>query len=122
MSQVLEIAQIGKTLPIIVIDAQASPSTPHLPGAPTSTIPLSNLLSGEPQEMLELMLPFLEMLEKKDLDLPPLSEVARKVLAFTTDPKATMKQLTTLIELDPVLTAKKFQNDEFGSVWNSSRD
>ncbi|MDH5575073.1 MAG: HDOD domain-containing protein [Nitrospirota bacterium] len=109
VSQVLGITQIDKTIPIVVIDAQPSSSTPQVPRAQTSTIPLSNILAAEPPEMLELMLPFLEMLEKKDLDLPPLSEVARKVLAFTTDSKATMKQLTTLIEQDPLLTAKIFK-------------
>ncbi|MDH5427526.1 MAG: HDOD domain-containing protein [Nitrospirota bacterium] len=107
--QVLTLAHIGQTIPIFLINAQTSSSTSQEHGTPTSSIPLPPPLNLESPEMLEVLLPFLEMLEKKDLDLPPLSEVARKVLAFTTDPKATMKQLTTLIEQDPMLTAKIFK-------------
>ncbi len=106
--QVLTGANIDQTIPIVVIDAQPSSSTP-LPGATTSTIPLTPPLGFESPDMLEHLLPFLEILEKKDLELPPLSEVAKKVLGLITDPKATTKQLTTVIEQDPVLTAKIFQ-------------
>lgn len=107
--QVLTLAHIERTIPMVLIDAQPSSSTPHPHGTLTPTLPLTPPLNTESPEMLELLLPFLEMLEKKDLHLPPLSEVLRKVLAFTTDPKATMKQLTALIEQDPVLTAKIFK-------------
>ena len=107
--QVLALNQIGKIIPILLIDIPESSTTAQLHGDQASAIPLAPPLNMESPEMLELLLPFLEMLEKKDLTLPPLSEVLRKVLAFTTDPKATMKQLTILIEQDPVLTAKIFK-------------
>jgi len=107
--QVLTLAHIDQTIPMVLIDAKPSSSSPPQHEPPASTIPLTPPLSLESPEMLELLLPFLEILEKKELDLPPLSEVAKKVLVFTTDPKATIKQLTTLIKQDPVLTAKIFK-------------
>ena len=57
----------------------------------------------------ELLLAIIDKLEKKEFDLPPLPQVASRVLALTTDPDATASQLTGLIQQDPVLTAKIFQ-------------
>ena len=66
------------------------------------------VVSSEPVE--DLLLPLLERLEKKDFDLPPLPQVANQVLALTTDPQAHAAKLTGLIQQDPVLTSKIFQN------------
>ncbi len=57
----------------------------------------------------ELLLAIVDKLEKKELDLPPLPQVANRVLALTTDSEADASQLTSLIQQDPVLTAKIFQ-------------
>lgn len=50
-----------------------------------------------------------DKLARKEFDLPPLPQVASRVLALTTDPDADASQLTDLIQQDPVLTAKIFQ-------------
>ena len=60
-------------------------------------------------DMEELLLPILERLEKKDFDLPPLPQVASQVLVLTTDPEVHANKLTTLLQQDPVLTAKIFK-------------
>jgi len=57
----------------------------------------------------ELLLPILERLEKKDFDLPILPQVASQVLVLTTDPEVHASKLTTLLQQDPVLTAKIFK-------------
>ncbi len=57
----------------------------------------------------ELLVAIIAKLEKKEFDLPPLPQVASRVLALTTDPDADAPQLTSLIQQDPVLTAKIFQ-------------
>ncbi len=106
--QILTAAHIDQTIPIILIDPQSSSSLP-VASEPSTLRFLAPPLSLESPEMIELVLPLLEILEKGDLDLPPLSEIAKKVLVFTTDPKATIKQLTALIEQDPALTAKIFK-------------
>ncbi len=108
VDQVLNFARIAQTIPIVHLQSHLS-SASELPENSTARVPVTPPLDLESPEMLELLRPFLEILEKNDLDLPPLSEVLRKVLAFTTDPKATMKQLKNLIEQDPVLTAKIFK-------------
>ena len=59
--------------------------------------------------MQELLLPILEAIEHKTFDLPPLPQVASQVVALTTDPNATADQLRTLIQQDPILTAKIFK-------------
>jgi putative nucleotidyltransferase with HDIG domain len=47
-------------------------------------------------------------LESKDFTLPPLPKVASQLLLLTTDPDAQLSQLTSLIQQDPILTAKIF--------------
>ena len=61
------------------------------------------------EEIERLLLPILEKLEQKQLDLPPLPQVANQVLAFTTDTNAHAGKLAALIQQDIVLTAKIFQ-------------
>lgn len=56
--------------------------------------------------MQERLLPILEAVEQRTFDLPPLPKVASQVLALTADPDATADRLTTLIQHDPILTAK----------------
>ncbi len=65
--------------------------------------------SLDPESCEELLVAILDKLEKKDYSLPPLPQVASRVLALTTDSDADAPQLTTLIQQDPVLTAKLFQ-------------
>jgi len=67
---------------------------------------MTSSLVCDSAEMEELLFPILEILEKKDFDLPPLPQIANQVLALTTDPEANSSQLTKLITKDPVLTAK----------------
>ncbi len=57
----------------------------------------------------ELLDAIVDKLEKQEFDLPTLPQVANRVLALTTDPEADASQLTSLIQQDPVLTAKIFQ-------------
>ena len=57
-------------------------------------------------DMDELLFPILKRLENKDFNLPPLPQIAKQVLALTTDPEANTSQLTKLIQQDPVLIAK----------------
>lgn len=60
-------------------------------------------------DMEELLLPIIERLEKKDFNLPTLPQIANQVLALTTDPEANTNELITLIQQDPILTAKIFK-------------
>ena len=67
----------------------------------------------------ELLVPIIERLENKDFDLPPLPHVASQVLALTADPDADAERLTSLIQQDPILTARVFQTANsaaFGST------
>ena len=105
---VLTEANVGQNLPISVIDAQP-PLTATPKASSTARKPLTPPLVFESTDMQELLLPILEMLEQNTLDLPPLSEIAKKVLVFVNDPKATAAQLHALIEQDPVLTARIFK-------------
>ena len=57
----------------------------------------------------ELLMVLMEKLEKHEYDLPPLPQVANQVLALSADPQADSKKLTSLIQQDPILTAKLFQ-------------
>ena len=57
----------------------------------------------------ELLLFLVDKLEKKIFDLPPLPQVASRVLTLTSDPHADANKLTRLIQQDPILTAKIFQ-------------
>jgi len=107
VAQILAVTHVDDIIPIVVLKTKPASSPPAEPSP--STISLSSPPDLDSPEMVELLLPFLECLEKKDFDLPPLSEVARKVLALTTDSNATMEQLTALIEPDPILTAKIFK-------------
>ncbi len=67
-------------------------------------------LSVDNNEVVEELLRVLvEKLEKKEFDLPPLPMVASQVLALTADPEADSLKLATLIQQDPILTAKVFQ-------------
>ena len=71
------------------------------------------------QALEELLLPIIERLENKDFDLPPLPHIANQVLALTADPEADAEKLTTLIQQDPILTARVFQTANsaaFGST------
>ncbi len=81
----------------------------HSPVVPLVPVPLRPPLVFESVKIQERLLPILESLEQKKLDFPPLSEVARRVLALTNDPEAHASQLTDLIQGDPVLTAKIFK-------------
>ncbi len=73
----------------------------------------------DPDTLDELLLPVLEKLEKKEFELPPLPRVAGQVLAVTNDPHADALKLTTLIQQDPILTAKIFQTSN--SVTHGSK-
>ena len=61
------------------------------------------------QELEDLLSPILEKLENKNFDLPPLSQVATRVLELTTDQNTDTAKLNTLIQQDPILAAKIFQ-------------
>lgn len=65
--QVLTLAHIDQTIPMILIDTPKPSSTPHPQGNSTSTVALAPPLDLESPEMLELVVPFLEILEKKVL-------------------------------------------------------
>ena len=78
-------------------------------------------LSVDNEKTVEvLLLMLVEKLEKMDLDLPPLPQVAHQVLTLSSDPQANAKKLTALIEQDPILTAKLFQTSN-SVVQGSSR-
>ncbi len=65
---------------------------------------------GIDQESFDkLLLAVVDKLTRQEFDLPTLPQVASRVLALTTDPEADASQLTSLIQQDPVLTAKIFQ-------------
>jgi putative nucleotidyltransferase with HDIG domain len=70
---------------------------------------LSTLTEKENESLEDLLLAIVDKLARKEFDLPPLPQVASRVLALTTDPDADASQLTSLIQQDPVLTAKIFQ-------------
>ena len=63
----------------------------------------------------ELLVAIIEKLEKKEFDLPPLPHIASQVLALTSNPDADASRLATLIEQDPVLTARVFQTANSGA-------
>ncbi len=108
VNEVFTLTNIGQKIPISVIAAKPSlPASPKL--APTPKIPPRPPLVFESSEMQEFLLPILEALEKDDIELPPLSEIAKKILTFVNDPKATSHQLKQLIEQDPILTARIFK-------------
>ncbi len=65
MWQMLILARIDQTIPMVLIQAKPSTTTPHPHETATSTIPLTPPLNLESPDMLELLLPFLEILEKK---------------------------------------------------------
>ncbi len=65
--------------------------------------------TDDDQVLEELLGHLAEKLEKQEFDLPPLPQVALQVLAFTHDLKANAARLTSLIQQDPILTAKIFQ-------------
>ncbi len=69
----------------------------------------------------DLLLVLADRLEKQEIDLPPLPHVASQVLALTTNPNADAMQLTTLIEQDPILTAKIFQTTNSQLVERAGR-
>lgn len=70
---------------------------------------MSTLTEKENESLEDLLLAIVDKLARKEFDLPPLPQVASRVLALTTDPDADGSQLTSLIQQDPVLTAKIFQ-------------
>lgn len=57
----------------------------------------------------DLLLPILEKLEKREYTLPPLPQIASKVLALAQDPDTDAGQLASLIQKDPILTSNIFQ-------------
>ncbi len=110
INEVFTLTNIGQKIPIAVIEATPKPARSTSPKVvPPSKIPSTPPLVFESSDMQELLLPILEVLEKDDIDLPPLSEIAKKILAFVNDPKATSHQLKQLIEQDPILTARIFK-------------
>ena len=108
VQEVFSVTNIGQKIPIAVIETK-----PPLPASPTGAPPPKTSPTPPPvfesADMHELLLPILEALDKDDIDLPPLSEVAKKILVFVNDPKATSGQLKQLIERDPILTARIFK-------------
>ncbi len=109
---VLTLTHLDQKIPITVIKPKKAHKTvvlSHLPVAPLVHAPLKPPLVFESVKMQERLLPILEKLEEKNLDFPPLSEVARRVLELTNDPEAHASDLTALIEGDPILTAKIFK-------------
>ncbi|MDA0738404.1 MAG: HDOD domain-containing protein [Nitrospirae bacterium] len=70
---------------------------------------MPSLANPDAASLEDLLLPILEKLGRKEFDLPPLPQVATRVLALTTDPDADAAQLTALIQQDPVLASKIFQ-------------
>ncbi len=75
----------------------------------------------ENESLDELLLAIIDKLEKKEFDLPPLPQVASRVLALASDPDAEPSQLTNLIQQDPVLTAKFFQTSNSASCGASRK-
>ncbi len=70
---------------------------------------LSSIAYQEDESLDELLLAVLDKLHKQEFDLPLLPHVASRVLALTTDPDADASKLSSVIQQDPVLTAKIFQ-------------
>ena len=68
-----------------------------------------------------LMIVLMEKLARQELELPPLPQIANQVLALSADPKADVSRLASLIEQDPVLTAKIFQTSN-SVVQGSTRE
>ncbi|MDH5773878.1 MAG: anti-sigma factor antagonist [Nitrospirota bacterium] len=108
VKEVFTLTNLGGEIPIVLIPPSVSPVGRKKQSGAFTPQP-KPLLVCESDEMQELLLPILEQLEKKDLELPPLSHVAQQVLALTTDPDATLDRLITLIQQDPVLTARIFK-------------
>ena len=65
---------------------------------------------SETQAVEDLLVTILKKLENRDFDLPPLPQVASEVLVLSSNPYANATKLATLIQQDPVLTAKIFQS------------
>ncbi len=110
--EILTLTSMSKVMPITLIDGadEIIPKpTPSLSVAPVVKVPPKPPLVFESPDMSTLLRPILEKLEKNEVDLPPLSEVARRVLALTNDPEAHVSYLTEIIQADPILTAKIFK-------------
>ncbi len=108
VKNVFDLAHMDKKISISLIDPkQAPPPSPR--ASVVATTPPPPPLVFEADEMQEQLLPILDAIEQHTLDLPPLPKVASQVLAMTADPNATADRLTTLIQQDPILTAKIFK-------------
>ncbi len=110
--EVLTLTSLEKKIPITVIQPELiAKAAAHPPSSvvPLVQVPLRPPLVFESANMQELLLPIIEELEKKNLDFPPLSEVARRVLELTSDPEAHASHLIALIQGDPILAAKIFR-------------
>ena len=106
--EVFTLASTDKKIPISPIPAKQAPTTSPKPSI-RATAPPPPPLVFEADEMQELLLPILHAIEQNTIDLPPLPKVASQVLALTADPNATANRLTTIIQQDPILTAKIFK-------------
>ncbi len=104
---VFELASLGNKIPISPIPAKPASAPPPKP--PVRPAPPPTPLVFELDEMQERLLPIIDAIEQQTYDLPPIPKVASQVLALIADPTATQDRLTTLIQQDPVLTAKIFK-------------
>ena len=108
VNDVFRLSSIGSTIPISVKEPQSAPPAP-------GKVPLSLKVIKNPSrvfesiEMEELLLPILKRLEDKDFNLPALPQIANQVLMLTNDPDTHAGKLTSLVQQDPVLTAKIFK-------------
>ena len=110
--EVLTLTNLDQKVAITVIQPEMVPkAAAHSPSpvVPLVQVSLRPPLVFESANMQELLLPILEELEKQNLDFPPRSEVARRVLELTNDPEVDTSQLIDLIQGDPILTARIFK-------------
>ncbi len=81
---------------------------------------MSRLTIDHEEAVDTLLMVLVEKFEKHEFDLPPLPQVASQVLALTSDPEANASHLATVIQQDPILTAKVFQTSN-SAMYGSAR-